>query len=179
MKHVLKEPERAARIVMVKDLISKGHKQSSIAKVLGITQPSLSVFMTRHGLDAPSAGRPAKSMLPRTAAMVDRIKPLVEGGMLPTQIAAEVGINVDKVRHILRRYCHRPYLKVRNAACASNARASWGSETADPAILTPEQLDTARRVGIAPERFAWLCSIPKDPNAKRGAIGYRGGNHIG
>ena len=118
-------------------------------------------------------------MIPKTAAMVDRIKPLVEAGMLPTQIAQRVGINVDSVRHILRRYCHRPYLKVRKHACASNARPGWGSETADPAILTPEQLDTARRVGITPERFAWLCSIPKDPNAKRGAVGHRGGAAIG
>ena len=118
-------------------------------------------------------------MLPKTAAMVDRIKPLVEGGMLPTQIAAKVGLNVDSVRHILRRYCHRPYLKVRKTACASNARASWGTETADPAILTPEQLETARRVGITPERFAWLCSIPKQNNPRPGAIGWRGGNHIG
>ena len=118
-------------------------------------------------------------MIPKTAAMVDRIKPLVEAGMLPTQIAQRVGINVDSVRHILRRYCHRPYLKVRKHACASNARASWGTETADPAILTPEQLDTARRVGITPERFAWLCAIPKDLSRKGGSIGHRGGNTIG
>ena len=119
-------------------------------------------------------------MIPKTAAMVDRIKPLVEGGMLPTQIAAKVGINVDSVRHILRRYCHRPYLKVRKHACASNARAAWGTETSDPAILTPAQLDTARRVGITPERFAWLCSIPKTSQPpKGGAIGWRGGNTIG
>ena len=118
-------------------------------------------------------------MLPRTKVLVERINPLVEGGLLPTQIAAKVGLNVDSVRHILRRYCHRPYLKVRKTACASNARASWGSETADPAILTSEQLDTARRVGIAPERFAWLCSIPKQNNPRPGAIGWRGGNTIG
>jgi len=91
----------------------------------------------------------------------------------------DAGINVDSVRHILRRYCHRPYLKVRKHACASNARPGWGSETADPAILTPEQLDTARRVGITPERFAWLCSIPKENNPRPGAIGWRGGNTIG
>jgi hypothetical protein len=118
-------------------------------------------------------------MLPKTQALIDRINPLVKGGMLPTQIAREVGINVDSVRHILRRYCHRPYLKVRKHACASNARPKWGSETADPAILTPEQLDTARRVGITPERFAWLCSIPKNLDRKGGAIGHRGGNTIG
>ena len=118
-------------------------------------------------------------MIPKTAAMVDRVKPLVEAGMLPTQIAKRVGINVDSVRHILRRYCHSPYLKVRKHACASNARASWGTETADPAILTPEQLDTARRTGITPERFAWLCSIPKNLDRKGGAIGHRGGNTIG
>jgi hypothetical protein len=118
-------------------------------------------------------------MTPRTRVLVDRVRPLVESGLLPTQIAEKVGINVDSVRHILRRYCQRPYLKVRNHACASNARPAWGSETADPSTLTPEQLDTARRVGITPERFAWLCAIPKNPDAKRGAVGHRGGNHIG
>lgn len=118
-------------------------------------------------------------MTPRIKVLVERVRPLVESGLLPTQIAEKVGINVDSVRHILRRYLHRPYLKVRNHACASNARPEWGSETADPSTLSPEQLDLARRVGITPERFAWLCSCPKNPDAKRGAVGYRGGNHIG
>ena len=70
-------------------------------------------------------------MLPKTQALVDRINPLVKGGMLPTQIAREVGINVDTVRHILRRYCQRPYLKVRKHACASDrgdAKAGPGAE---------------------------------------------------
>ena len=118
-------------------------------------------------------------MTNKTKGLVERIRPLVNSGLLPTQIAQKVGINVDSVRHILRRYLHRPYLKVRNHSCASNARPAWGSETADPSTLTEEQLETARRVGITPERFAWLCAIPKNPDAKRGAVGYRGGNHIG
>ena len=56
---------------------------------------------------------------------------------------------------------------------------NWGVEKGDPSTLTPEQLETARRTGITPERFAWLCACPRDPNAKRGAVGHRGGAAIG
>lgn len=51
----------------------------------------------------------------------------------------------------------------------------WGTETADPSNLAQWQLDTARRVGIKPERFAWLCTCPNDGNAR----GWMGGNTIG
>lgn len=53
--------------------------------------------------------------------------------------------------------------------------APWGKETADPSNLADWQLETARRVGIKPERFAWLCTCPHDGNAR----GWMGGNTIG
>ena len=169
--------ERNQRIEKIMSCFAQGMKQKDVAKEIGVSQGAFSQFLARHGIArrqrAPPFGGCAKP------DVLARIKPLIEQGMMPTEVANRTGISADTIRHYARRYCKRAYLKVRKHACASNARPQWGTETADPAILTPEQLDTARRVGITPERFAWLCSIPKDNKPKAGAIGWRGGNTIG
>ena len=47
--------------------------------------------------------------------------------------------------------------------------------TADASVLTPEQIEQARRVGIAPGRYAWLLTCRHEGNA----TGWRGGAAIG
>lgn len=88
-------------------------------------------------------------------------------------IAAAVGITpsalcVFTAKHKLRRQV---------ADARKFGRRQWGSETADPATLSREQLEVAKRVGITPERFAWLCTCPHD--GKGNARGWRGGASIG
>ena len=169
--------KRNERIEKIMACFAQGMKQKDVAKEIGVSQGAFSQFLARHGIARRQTGRPVGVCA--KPDVLARIKPLIEQGMMPTEVANRTGIRVDTIRHYARRYCKRAYLKVRNHACASNARRQWGTETADPAILTHEQLDTARRVGITPERFAWLCSIPKNIDRKGGAIGHRGGNTIG
>lgn len=105
----------------------------------------------------------------RTKLVID----MTAEGKPQREIAAALGITssalcVFTARHKLRRQV---------ADARKFGRKQWGSEKADPSTLSPEQLDVARRVGITPERFAWLCSCPHD--GKGNARGWRGGASIG
>ena len=160
--------KRQHRIDTITRLLAKGVPQVEIATELGMGANNLCTFIRRYMRTQTVCKRPE---------VLAKIKPLIEKGLLPNAVAERTGVSVETVRHYARRYCHRPNHKPQ---LSNRARADlWGSETADPSTLTAEQLDVARRVGITPERFAWLCAIPKNPDAKRGMIGHRGGNSIG
>lgn len=93
-------------------------------------------------------------------AKIAKIQPLLDKGLLPTQISHELNMSLGVVNHIVRRYCKRPYIdKYGN-------QADWkskitGLEEADTKGLTPEQIAHAQRLGISLGRYAWLLSCPR------------------
>lgn len=101
-------------------------------------------------------------------------------GRTQRDIAAQLGISQPGLSAFEKAAGIRDPKYRRTLSQAQKLRARpWGMEKADPSNLTHEQLETARRTGIEPARFAWLLLCPKDPNSKRGAIGHRGGAAIG
>jgi hypothetical protein len=97
----------------------------------------------------------------------------IKEGLTQQDMASRLGISQPAVHAFMRlRGLTRKSLAMSKAARQS---AQWGRETADPSSLAPWQLEVARRTGISPERFAWLCTCPHAGNAK----GWRGGASIG
>ena len=94
-------------------------------------------------------------------------------GLTQHEMAAKMGISQPCVHSFMKK--HGLTTKAKGAYLRKLRTRDWGAETADPSRLSPDQLDIARRVGITPERFAWLCTCPHDGNAK----GWRGGASIG
>jgi hypothetical protein len=86
------------------------------------------------------------------------IQPLVTQGMKPAQISHVVGLSPEVIRHIIRRWCVRPEGYVRHKV--ADSLMDWQSEC-DPSILTDDQREHARRVGMSEGRYAWLLSCPK------------------
>ena len=86
------------------------------------------------------------------------IQPLVTQGMKPAQISDVIGLSPEIIRHIIRRWCVRPEGYIRHKI--SDSLMDWQSEC-DPSVLTDEQREHARRVGVTEGRYAWLLSCPK------------------
>ena len=125
--------------------------------------------MGRHGL--PSQERE------RRINLVVELRAL---GRTQRDIAAVIGITQPALSAFeLKEGIRNPKHRQTAAQKAKLRPRQWGIEKGDPSTLTAEQLETARRTGITPERFAWLCAIPRNVEARRGAIGWRGGNTIG
>ena len=125
--------------------------------------------MGRYGLPPEERARRMKVVLELRAL-----------GRTQRDIAAVLGISQPGLSAFEKAAGIRDPKYRRTLSQAQKLRARpWGMEKADPSNLTPEQLETARRTGIEPARFAWLLLCPKDPNAKRAAIGHRGGAAIG
>ena len=102
------------------------------------------------------------------------IKDLRSKGLNQQEIGNRLGLTQPAVSAFMRR--HGLKGRASGAYLAKLRPRNWGEETADPSNLTQEQLDTARRTGITPERFAWLCSCQRIGTR----VGeHRGGNSIG
>lgn len=101
----------------------------------------------------------------RRKERIKLIQPLVTQGMKPKQIADKIGLNPEIVRHLIRRHCVRPEGYVNPNLTGSCLMDS--DSVGDPSILTEEQRERAKRVGITPERFAWMLGCPRDPHVDR------------
>jgi transcriptional regulator with XRE-family HTH domain len=95
-------------------------------------------------------------------------------GLTQHEMASKMGISQPCVHSFMKK--HGLTTKAKGAYLRKLRTRDWGVETADPSRLSPDQLDTARRTGISPERFAWLCSC-KRLGTRVGE--HRGGNSIG
>lgn len=91
---------------------------------------------------------------------VAKIQPLLDKGLLPTQISRELNLTLGVVNHIVRRWCKRPYIDKYGNQADWKAKIT-GLEEADTNGLTPEQIAHAQRVGISLGRYAWLLSCPR------------------
>ena len=108
-------------------------------------------------------------------ARIARVRQWMAEGLNIRHMAEKEGIKPEALSRFLDRNGlggeKRAYSKRKQARTAD----TWGRERADPSVLTPEQIVHAFRVGITPDRYAWLLQCPKGGNA----IGWKGGNAIG
>jgi hypothetical protein len=92
---------------------------------------------------------------------VSKIQPLVTQGIKPSEIGRIIGLDASIVRHLIRRYCDRPEGYVNPNLSSNESMMDWQSEC-DPSVLTDDQREHAKRVGITEGRYAWLLSCPRD-----------------
>lgn len=101
------------------------------------------------------------------AERVELIKALKCQGLNQTQIGLRLGITQPAVCSFMKK--HGLVSKAMGKMLTKLRPRDWGVETADPSTLTQDQLAIARRTGISPERFAWLCTCPRDGSDRKGA----------
>lgn len=91
---------------------------------------------------------------------VAKIQPLLDKGLMPTQISNSLDISLGVVNHIIRRYCKRPYIEKYGKPADWRAKID-GTEEVDASHLTAEQREHAKRVGMTEGRYAWLMTCDK------------------
>jgi predicted XRE-type DNA-binding protein len=101
------------------------------------------------------------------AKRVELIKALKCQGLNQSQIGERIGLTQPAVCSFMKK--HGLISKAMGKMLTKLRPRDWGAETADPSNLSKEQLDIASRTGISPERFAWLCTCPKDGSDRKGA----------
>lgn len=101
-------------------------------------------------------------------ARVAKIQPLVTQGIKPSEIGRQIGLDASVVRHLIRRYCDRPEGYVNPNLSHNESMMDWQSEC-DPSVLTDDQREHAKRVGITEGRYAWLISCKRIDSPKSNA----------
>jgi transposase len=88
-------------MLTVRDLIANGLTYDEIATTLGVSKTSVASAVKRFGLPRPQVAAPT-----RTVEVVDvaRLAALVGSAMTDRDIAAEFGVNTDKVRSWRKRF---------------------------------------------------------------------------
>lgn len=91
---------------------------------------------------------------------VAKIQPLLDKGLMPTQISNTLGIPLSVINHLVRRYCKRPYIEKYGKPADWRSKID-GTEEVDASHLTQEQREHAKRVGMTEGRYAWLMTCDK------------------
>ena len=137
------------RLALIKERVAAGFWSIDIAKELGLTIAALTNYMSYHGIkSANGKGRPKKGA----------VRPSLSG--IPSYYVKK---GTQPVSHTL-------------ASIEGRRKSLEGMRLkADPNGLSEEERETAAKMGISPERMAYLIKCPRGGNAH----GWRGGNAIG
>lgn len=120
--------------------------------------------------DKPEQSKNKKGTKKEIEELRDRrvklIQAMLDKSKGPKEISDTLNLGLSLVGHLISRYCQRPKSYVKRPNFSVTTLMDWQSEC-DPSVLTPEQVEHAKKVDIPLGRYAWLLSCPRGGNTTK------------
>lgn len=162
------DKEKAERVELLRTWGEAGDSMADCAKRLGVTQPAVNVFVKKYGPHGvfKHRGRTKPSETPAfVQAKVAKIRELVDEGQPLSTIRSLTNMTTDQLLRFMRKHGIKvsAHLKAgqRNKFKNRDFMAAQPWQVGDPSTLRSSDLEACAKLGITPERMAWLLSCPR------------------